>query len=283
MITKKQFFGKLMLLMTISIWGNTLFAQNDFAFRLVKPSSNEQIIMKMSDKLPVEITFNADAVNDIGAYIATFRDGNFARFSVATTMTSPFQTYIDASHFSAGKHLVEYILLPSGIKDPAKALEKIAINIEVEESTFKTDVDIKNFIQDIIVEIIRKNDIETFKSYCIDEKTMNGIVNSIKESSPKEKAVKKELSSMNIEAARKKMISNFSEFQQKISENKADRTTAQFKGLLSKNDMDMSNFNAMSRRFGIEVSGKSYTISIKAFVTKSKIYMFGFKYNIGFN
>ncbi len=278
---KTQLFRKFALLMIISILGNTLFAQNDFAFKLVKPSSNKQV-MKMSDKLPVEITFNADAVNDTGAYIATFSNGKFVGFSAATTMKSPFKTTIYASYFSAGKHLVEYMLLPSGTKEPAKALAKIAINVEIKGGSFKTNIDIKSFMQDI-VEIIRKNDVETFKSYCIDKKAMNGIVNSIKGTTPKEEAVKGKLASMNTEIEIKKMTAKFSDFQKVLSEKKADRTTAEYLGILSKNNMDMPSFYVMGRRFGIKIGGKSFTISFKAFVTKSKIYMFNFNYNIGLN
>ena len=280
MTKKNQFFSKLAVLITLSIFGNTLFAQNDFAFKLVKPSSNEKII-NITDKLSVEITFNAQAVNEIGAYIATVADSKIVRFSAATTMESPFTNSIHAAHLGKGKHIVEYVLLPSGSQDQTEALAKIAIDLEIKGGSFETDVDIESFTQDI-VETIRKNDVEAFMSYCIDKNVMDGIINSIKGDSPKEKGVKGELSSMNTENMRSEMTSNFSKLQKALLEKNANSSTTEFMGFLNKDiNLEMAEFSAMDINFGIDVGGNSFTVSLNAFITKDKAYLFDYEFHAG--
>jgi len=273
------FFSKLAVLITLSIFGNTLFAQNDFAFKLVKPNQNDQIINK-TEELSVEITFNVEAVNEIGAYIATVADSKIVRFSAATTMESTFTDNISAAYLGEGKHIVEYMLLPSGSKDQTEALAKIAINIEIKGGSFKTDVDIESFTQDI-VETIRKNDVEAFKSYCIDKNAMDGMINSIKGDSQKESGIKAELSSMNTENLRKEMTANFSKLQKALLEKNADRSTTKFLGFLEKDiNLEMPEFSVMDIRFGID-GGNSFIISINAFITKDKAYLFDFEFHTG--
>ena len=273
-------FRKLALLIVLFIVIGTLSAQDDFSFKLVRPDSNDQIIDK-TDKLSVEITFDAAAVNKIGAYIATVADSKMVGFSAATTMESPFTDEIPATHLGEGKHIVEYMLLPSGSKDQAEALANIAINLEVKEGPFTTEFDIEDFAQDII-KIISENDEEGFKNYCIDQKAMNGIIDSIKGDSPKDNGVKAELSTFNTEDIRNEMTANFIKLQQSLSEKEADRTTIEFLGFLEKDiNLEMPGFSAMDIRFGINVDGNSFTISTNAFITKDKAYLFGFEFNSG--
>lgn len=278
MTKKKLFFSKLAVLVSISIFGNTLFAQNDFAFKLVKPNSNEQIL-NITDKLSVEITFNLQAVNEIGAYIATVVDRKIVSFSAATTMVSPFTNNIPAADLGKGKHIVEYMLLPSGSQDQNEALSKIKIDLEIKGGSF--NVDIESFTQNI-VETIRKNDIEAFKSYCIDKTAIDGIANSIKGDSPKEEGVKSELLSMNTENMSGKMTSNFSKLQKVLLEKKEDSSTIKFMKFIEKDiNLEMAEFYVMDIKFTIEVGGNTFTISMNAIITKNKPYLFDYTFHTG--
>jgi hypothetical protein len=208
-------------------------------------------------------------------------DGEIVRFSAATTMESPFTNNMHAANLGKGKHIVEYMLLPSGSKDQTEALSKIAIDLEIKGCSFKTDVDIESFTQDI-VETIRKNDVEAFMSYCIDKNVMDGITNSIKGDSPKEKGVKGELSSMNTENMRREMIANFSKLQKAFLEKNADSSTTKFMGFLEKDiNLEMAEFSAMDINFGIDVGGNTFTIFINAFITKDKVYLLDYEFHTG--
>ena len=70
----KHIYKQLVLLIVLVAFNQALSAQNKFEYKLVKPNTNE-VTIKSSEKLLVEIQFNAEAVNEAGAYIATFLNG----------------------------------------------------------------------------------------------------------------------------------------------------------------------------------------------------------------
>lgn len=100
----------------------------DFAFKMVKPSGDLEITI--SDKIPVEITYNADMVNAVGAWIMTRSNGKMVGMEASTNMESPFIDDIPGSYLGTGTHLVEYLLLPPG-QDTSKPLGHIKINVTV--------------------------------------------------------------------------------------------------------------------------------------------------------
>ncbi len=112
----------------------------DFEFALVKPSSTE-VTVKAGEKIPVEISFNADAVRAEGAYILTIVDGFQEGMLVDSNMQSPFTdkipTYYLASkygnldyminEYGKGVHIVEYVLVVAG--EPFETI-KIKVTIK---------------------------------------------------------------------------------------------------------------------------------------------------------
>lgn len=269
------FYSKLTVLVVLSIFSHALFAQNDFAFKLTKPTKNE-LTVNVYDEISVEITFNAEAVNETGAYIAIMADGNMVRFIAATTMESPFNNTISAKTLGKGEHTVEYLLLPSGSQDPSKALAKVSIQLNIESSSFNTNVDIESFIQNI-VETIRNNDVSVFKSYCMSQEGMDNIIQSIAGDTPKETGIKTELSSMDPEIETKKLIANFNNLQKAFSEKDADISVVRLQNILNQDTMlEMSGYRAMRIRYVIGSNDTTFVIKIGTFVTKEKAYLFDF-------
>lgn len=273
-------FSKLMILVVLSIFSHALFAQNDFAFELLKPATNE-LTVNLYDEISVEITFNAEAVNEVGAYIAIMADSNMVRFIAATTMESPFKNNILAKDLGEGDHSVEYLLLPSGIQDPSKALAKVSIQLTIESSSFDTNVDIESFTQQI-VETIRNNDVSAFKSYCISQEVMDNILGSIAGNTPKESGIKAELSSIDIDIVTNELTANFNKLQKAFSEKDADISVVRLQIILEQDTkLEMSEFSGMGIRFVIGSANTTFIIRSNIFVTKEKAYLFDFRFEAG--
>lgn len=270
-------YCKLIVLVVLSIFSHALFAQNDFAFKLTKPTTNE-LTVKVYDEISVEITFNAEAVNETGAYIAIMADGKMVRFIAATTMESPFMNTIKAKNLGEGEHTVEYLLLPSGVQDQSKALAKVSIQLIIESSSFNTNVDIESFTQHI-VKTIRNNDVSVFKSYCISQEGIDNITRSIAGNTPKESGIKAELSSLDTEIATKELTSNFNKLQKAFSENDADISVVRLQTILEQDtELEMPEFSARSIKFVISSANTTFIIRTNIFVTKEKAYLFDFKF-----
>ncbi|MBI9068668.1 MAG: hypothetical protein JEZ09_15330 [Salinivirgaceae bacterium] len=273
-------YSKLTVLVVLSMFSHTLFAQDDFAFKLTEPTTNE-LTVKAYDEISVEITFNAEAVNEAGAYIAIMADGKMFRFIAATTMESPFMNIISAKEFSEGEHTVEYLLLPSGIKDQSKALAKVSMQLIIENSSFNTNVDIESFTQHI-VETMRNNDVSAFESYCISQEGMDNIIQSIDGNTPKESGIKAELSSIDTEIATKELTANFIKLEKAFSEKGADISVVKLQNILEQNTkLEMSEFIGMGIRFVIGSANTTFIIRTNIFVTKEKAYLFDFKIEPG--
>ena len=103
----------------------------DYKFKLVQPTSNK-ITLKQGKGLNVEISFDAEMVNAIGAWILTRRDGKDAGMHAATTMKSPFTDKIPSEALENQFHTYKYFLLKNGGTDIENALGVIKIEIEVE-------------------------------------------------------------------------------------------------------------------------------------------------------
>ncbi len=96
----------------------------DFAFTLVKPSSTE-VTAKAGKNIPVEISFNSDAVNAKSAYILTNIDGFQDGMLIDSNMKSPFKDEIPTDYlikqygniesiikkYGKGVHIIEYVLV----------------------------------------------------------------------------------------------------------------------------------------------------------------------------
>lgn len=101
----------------------------DYAFELNQPK-NTVVEISESENVEVEITFNAEAVNAMGAWILTMVNSEKVGMSASTSMESPFTDAIPGSYLKQGTHLIEYLLLPSG-QDITKPLGKVKINVVV--------------------------------------------------------------------------------------------------------------------------------------------------------
>ncbi len=96
----------------------------DYAFTLVHPASDE-ITAKRGEEVPVEISFNANAVNASGAYILIIVDGFEDGMLVDSNMQSPLKSEISIDYLASkygnvehiieeygkGVHIVEYVLV----------------------------------------------------------------------------------------------------------------------------------------------------------------------------
>jgi len=273
-------FRKLTVLIALSIFGNTLFAQDDFAFQLHKPATGE-LNVKSNDEILVEITFNAAAVNEVGAYIATVADGKMVGFSASTTMESPFLNTIPAKYLGEGKHMVEYMLLPSGSTEPGEALAKVAIQVLVEGSPASKNADLEGFVQSM-VKAIRNNDKTTFESFCISKKVIDSMIEGIEGDSPKESGIKAELSSMDTEMVAQKLAAGFSKLQQAFIEKGADVASVRLLTVLEQDiNLKMPAFSAMDMRYVIGSGHVTFIISVNVFVTETNAYLFGFRFEEG--
>ncbi len=104
-------------------------ADHDYNFALLTPTSNE-ITVGGGESINIQITFNETAVNDEGAWIATYFDGVSVGMYVATTMESPYNTDIPSAVITKQHHTVEFFLLGSGEADTANALASLKVEIE---------------------------------------------------------------------------------------------------------------------------------------------------------
>ncbi len=112
----------------------------DFEFTLVKPSSTE-VTVKAGEEIPVEISFNADAVRAKNAYILTIVDGFQEGMLVDSNMQSPFTDKIPTDYLASkygnldymineygkGVHIVDYVLVVGG--EPFETI-KIKVTIK---------------------------------------------------------------------------------------------------------------------------------------------------------
>ncbi len=85
----------------------------NFKFKLVTPAENPVTVPAGKD-LDLVVEFDADAVNERGAWIQTVFNGKGGGMYCATTMESPYNTDIPGKILTPGKHTIEYFLQPSG-------------------------------------------------------------------------------------------------------------------------------------------------------------------------
>ncbi len=100
-----------------------------WAFNKQKPTDSILTVTE-EDEIPVEISFNADAVNAKGAWILAKADGKEVGMDAGTDLESPFTDNIPAEYLGKGKHTIEYILLPPG-QNYDDVLSKVVLEIIV--------------------------------------------------------------------------------------------------------------------------------------------------------
>jgi|GEM_PF-1870978 len=269
---KKHIYRQLVLLVVLAAFNQALSAQNKFEYKLVKPNTNE-VTIKSSEKLLVEIQFNAEAVNEAGAYIATFINGKMGRFSAATTMESPFTNTIKGSSLKGGNNSIEFALLPPGKMEISKALAIEKINIVLKESAFQVE---EKFVQDV-VKTIQENDVTALLSYCVTQKALDKMTQGTKGDSPEVTEIKADLKSEDIEDFRKQIIDGFNTLQKGFVEEKVNALDIELNPRLRKEiKLEMPEFNATKVECLI-TSGDSKTIvKMNVFVTKEKTYLYDF-------
>jgi len=81
--------------------------------------------------IDVEIEFNEQAVNAMGAWILTRENGENRGILAGTNMSSPFTDNITVSELPKGNHKIEYLLLCPG-QETDKPLGTIILNINIE-------------------------------------------------------------------------------------------------------------------------------------------------------
>jgi len=101
----------------------------NYKFKLVTPAENPVTVPAGKD-LDLVVEFDADAVNERGAWIQTVFDGKGGGMYCATTMESPYNTDIPGKVLTTGKHTIEYFLQPSG-SDTDNPLAAIKLDIIV--------------------------------------------------------------------------------------------------------------------------------------------------------
>ena len=103
----------------------------DYKFKLEQPTTTK-VKVKQGEDLYVEISFDANMVNAVGAWILTQRDGENAGMNAGTSIDSPFTKRIPGAALENQFHTYEYYLLKNGEKNVENALGKVKIEIEVE-------------------------------------------------------------------------------------------------------------------------------------------------------
>lgn len=103
----------------------------DYKFKLEQPTTTK-VKVKQGEDLYVEISFDANMVNAVGAWILTQRDGENAGMYAGTSIDSPFTKRIPGAALENQFHTYEYYLLKNGEKNVENALGKVKIEIEVE-------------------------------------------------------------------------------------------------------------------------------------------------------
>lgn len=268
----KRIYRQLLLLVVIITFNQTLSAQNKFEYKLVKPTTNE-LTIKSNEKLLVEIQFNAEAVNQKGAYIAIFINGKMGRFSASTNMESPYTNTVKGSMLKEGNNSIEYALLPPGKMEISEALAIEKINVVLVESVFQVD---EKFVQSV-VKTIKENDEATLLSYCITQKALDKMTQNIKGDSPKVTEIKADLKSESVEVFRKQVLDGFNRLQQEYAEKKLNTSDMRLHTRIVKEVMlETSEFGATKVDFFI-LNGTNRTIvKIKVFITAEEKYLFDF-------
>ncbi|MDV7186659.1 hypothetical protein R3X25_05145 [Lutibacter sp. TH_r2] len=103
----------------------------DYKFKLEQPTTTK-VKVKQGEDLYVEISFDANMVNAVGAWVLTQRDGENAGMYAGTSIDSPFTKRIPGAALENQFHTYEYYLLKNGEKNVENALGKVKIEIEVE-------------------------------------------------------------------------------------------------------------------------------------------------------
>ncbi len=85
----------------------------NYNFNLVTPAENP-VTVPAGQGLDLVIEFNADAVNERGAWIQTVFDGKGGGMYYDSSMESPLNRDIPSKVLTPGKHTLEYFLQPSG-------------------------------------------------------------------------------------------------------------------------------------------------------------------------
>ncbi len=101
----------------------------NYKFKLVAPTENP-VTVPSGKSLDLVIEFDADAVNNRGAWIQTVFNGKGGGMYYASSMESPYNTDIPGKILTPGKHTVEYFLQPSG-SDTDNPLATIKLDIIV--------------------------------------------------------------------------------------------------------------------------------------------------------
>ena len=101
----------------------------DYAFKLVKPETNS-IKLKNGESLSVQVDFNSEAASAAGAWILTKFDNKKTGFYAGTSIESPYMDDVPAEVLTPGKHILEYLLIPSG-SDTSNPIAGVKIDIEV--------------------------------------------------------------------------------------------------------------------------------------------------------
>jgi hypothetical protein len=103
----------------------------DWGFTLLEPAQTD-FVAEAGKEIPVKIAFNQQAVRENGVYILIAYKGEIVGGQKPEHMTSPFDAAsIPGSVLTKGKHTIDFLLMPPGPEEAARALDVITFNIEV--------------------------------------------------------------------------------------------------------------------------------------------------------
>lgn len=249
----------------------------DYAFTLVEPTS-KKISLKGNKKVPIKITYNADAVNAQNAYIAAFVDGNMNGFSAGTTMESPFTDEIESKYFDNGKHTLRYALLQSGTRDPNKNFAAIDIEITVEGGSDIEDKESVDKLVNNILNAAKNKDEKAFESCCLTKEKLDRIIEGININSDEDKEIKENLEDFDTEESVEKAKQRFKALQDIILDNKADISKITFKAYEEKRtDEAYPYLKVLKVMFVYQVGDLLGAVKSTVMVDKNGAYLIGMK------
>ncbi len=250
----------------------------DYKFKLIEPTKTT-LKIGANDEIPVKISFDAKMVNAKGAYIGFFNDGKMSGFAAASNMESPYKGDISGRYFDDGQHTQTYMLMPSGKKDPKKALASVKIEFTVTGGVSKQErQNVDNLIKNIL-KAVNTNDVQAFSSYCLTKAQLDNILANVKSSSKEAKGFKKDFKNMDTKKLSDKAVEDFKNLNQILAKNKIDASKVAFKAYeREKRELVIPSVKGFSITF-IYKTGTNLLGAIKCSILANKkaAYIFEFK------
>ncbi len=250
---------------------------NPYEFKLEKPQSNELNLLS-NELINVKISFDEKKVNSEKSYFAILIDNKLTSTKYSRQFTSPYEDKFNSNSFKEGSHTIDYLLMPSNSTNTNQARAGLRIKINVADTFNDKDIQSINSCVNEMIQYIQKNNAEKFSSLFIQKDQCKELEKNINEDKNAKEAAKEFAKNIASNKFSKNSKKGFIYLQNLLEQNKADRTTVEFK-MCYKGELQFKYDNTKVIQITtIMQSDKFYPVAKCSFlIIKGKAYLLKFE------